>query len=60
VKPSDKFKNFFNFEWDPTEDTSIDINPIYNNKVEPKLLFGRGIIGGVDPKEQKRNARYVK
>jgi ATP-dependent RNA helicase DDX23/PRP28 len=29
LKPSEKFKNIFNFEWDSTEDTSIDYNPLY-------------------------------
>jgi ATP-dependent RNA helicase DDX23/PRP28 len=54
LKPSEKFKNIFNFEWDPSEDTSQDINPIYAKKHEPQLLFGRGFRGGVDIKEQKK------
>jgi ATP-dependent RNA helicase DDX23/PRP28 len=29
LKPSEKFKNIFNFEWDSSEDTSMDPNPIY-------------------------------
>ena len=29
IKPSEKFKNIFNFEWDTSEDTSFDINPLY-------------------------------
>lgn len=29
LKPSEKFKNIFNFEWDAIEDTSIDYNPLY-------------------------------
>ena len=28
MKPSDKFK--FNFDWDAGEDTSKDLNPLYN------------------------------
>lgn len=28
-KPSDKFK--FNFDWDSKDDTSKDLNPLYNN-----------------------------
>lgn len=28
-KPSDKFR--FNFEWDASEDTSRDLNPLYQN-----------------------------
>lgn len=33
LKPSEKFKNIFNFEWDATEDTSIDFNPLYMNRI---------------------------
>ena len=29
MQPSDKFK--FNFDWDAAEDTSKDLNPLYNN-----------------------------
>ncbi len=29
LKPSEKFKNIFNFEWDASEDTSVDTNPLY-------------------------------
>ena len=29
IQPSDKFK--FNFDWDAAEDTSKDLNPLYNN-----------------------------
>ena len=29
LKPSEKFKNIFNFEWDSSEDTSYDANPLY-------------------------------
>lgn len=53
LKPSEKFKNIFNFEWDTTEDTAIDYNPIYNHRMEANLLFGRGIKGGFDITEQK-------
>jgi len=42
IKPSEKFK--FVFAWDLSEDTSRDINPIYNNKVEVRPQFGRGFI----------------
>ena len=30
LRPSEKFKNIFNFEWADTEDTSYDINPLFN------------------------------
>lgn len=34
LKPSEKFKNIFNFDWDPIEDTSHDINPLYKNRLK--------------------------
>lgn len=37
LKPSEKFKNIFNFEWDATEDTS-DFNALYTNRVNLKAL----------------------
>lgn len=54
IKPSDKFKQVFNFDWDPTEDTSIDINPLYNQRHETKLLFGKGHLGGLDHDDDKK------
>ena len=70
LKPSEKFKNIFNFEWDESEDTSYDANPLYlsiNCKVfnflfryshrhEENLLFGRGLKAGIDIREQKKNS----
>lgn len=50
IKPSEKFK--FVFNWDLSEDTSRDINPLYNNKLDLRPMFGRGLIGGIDKKEQ--------
>ncbi|AFZ81122.1 DEAD box ATP-dependent RNA helicase family member protein [Theileria equi strain WA] len=59
-KPSEKFKTIFNFEWDESEDTTrFDNNPIYQNRPEPQLLFGRGFRAGIDVREQrKRNSFY--
>jgi len=59
VKPSEKFRNIFNFEWDASEDTSADINPIYSRKIEPQILFGKGIRAGIDLKDQKKQSSYV-
>lgn len=42
LKPSEKFKNIFNFDWDKADDTSTDYNPIYNSRLQTNLLFGRG------------------
>ena len=50
IKPSEKFK--FVFNWDLSEDTSRDTNPLYNNKLDLRPMFGRGLIGGIDKKEQ--------
>jgi len=54
-KPSEKFRNIFNFEWDVTEDTARgDSNPLYVKRVEPQLLFGRGYRAGIDIREQRK------
>uniref|UniRef100_A0A0G4HV88 RNA helicase n=1 Tax=Chromera velia CCMP2878 TaxID=1169474 RepID=A0A0G4HV88_9ALVE len=60
IKPSEKFKTVFTFDWDASEDTSRgDMNPLYQTKVEPQLLFGRGYRAGIDIREQrKQNAFY--
>uniref|UniRef100_A0AAY4ASP3 Probable ATP-dependent RNA helicase DDX23 n=1 Tax=Denticeps clupeoides TaxID=299321 RepID=A0AAY4ASP3_9TELE len=44
----------FVFEWDASEDTSIDYNPIYREKHQVQL-YGRGFIAGIDLKQQKRD-----
>ncbi|CDW80241.1 dead-box atp-dependent rna helicase 21-like [Stylonychia lemnae] len=54
IKPSDKFKQVFHFEWDASEDTSKDINPLYSQRHDPKLLFGKGFVGGVDHDFQRK------
>lgn len=52
LKPSEKFR--FNFDWDAGEDTSKDLNPLYNKTHEAALLFGRGMRAGIDRREQKK------
>ncbi|KAI3925937.1 hypothetical protein MKW98_028073 [Papaver atlanticum] len=52
IKPSQKFR--FTFDWDATEDTSRDLNSLYQNPHEAKLLFGRGFRAGMDRREQKK------
>ena len=42
LKPSEKFK--FSFDWDMNEDTSRDLNPLYQDRPESALLFGRGTV----------------
>uniref|UniRef100_A0A9J7Y3T9 Probable ATP-dependent RNA helicase DDX23 n=1 Tax=Cyprinus carpio carpio TaxID=630221 RepID=A0A9J7Y3T9_CYPCA len=44
----------FVFEWDASEDTSTDYNPIYKEKHQVQL-YGRGFIAGIDLKQQKRD-----
>ncbi|RZC62281.1 hypothetical protein C5167_024024 [Papaver somniferum] len=52
TKPSEKFR--FTFDWDATEDTSRDLNSLYQNPHEARLLFGRGFRAGMDRREQKK------
>ncbi|KAI3876413.1 hypothetical protein MKX03_024282 [Papaver bracteatum] len=52
AKPSDKFR--FSFDWEISEDTSRDINVLYQNPHESQLLFGRGFRAGIDRREQKK------
>lgn len=54
LKPSEKFR--FNFDWEAQDDTSKDLNPLYNNTHEAALLFGRGLRAGVDRREQMKAA----
>ncbi|KAJ6816393.1 DEAD-box ATP-dependent RNA helicase 21 [Iris pallida] len=59
IKPSEKFR--FSFDWENTEDTSRDMNSLYQNPHEARLLFGRGFLAGIDRREQKKQAaRYEK
>ena len=54
IRPSDKFR--FSFDWENTEDTSRDMNALYQNPHEAQPLFGRGFRAGVDRREQKKLA----
>ncbi|KVH95742.1 DEAD-box ATP-dependent RNA helicase 21 [Cynara cardunculus var. scolymus] len=54
IKPSEKFR--FSFDWENTEDTSRDMNILYQNPHEARLLFGRGFRAGMDRREQKKLA----
>ncbi|XP_059285626.1 DEAD-box ATP-dependent RNA helicase 21 isoform X1 [Lycium ferocissimum] len=54
IKPSEKFR--FSFDWENTEDTSRDMNALYQNPHEARLLFGRGFRAGMDRREQKKLA----
>nr|CAH8832950.1 unnamed protein product [Trichobilharzia regenti] len=43
----------FVFDWDAADDTSQDYNPLYKEKHQIQF-FGRGHIGGIDIKQQKK------
>eukprot|EP00375_Theileria_parva_P001229 XP_763900.1 small nuclear ribonucleoprotein [Theileria parva strain Muguga] len=59
LKPSEKFKTIFNFEWDESEDTTkFENNPIYQDRPEPQLLFGRGFRAGIDVREQRKKNNF--
>ena len=57
VKVTDKHR--FAFDWEASEDTSADVNPLYSKKHEAQLLFGRGLRAGIDMREQKKKSTYV-
>jgi hypothetical protein len=42
MKASEKFR--FNFDWDNKEDTSRDLNPLYNNLHRECHVFFRGCL----------------
>ncbi|ODM91926.1 putative ATP-dependent RNA helicase DDX23 [Orchesella cincta] len=44
----------FVFDWDATEDTSVDYNPIYKEKHQIQF-YGRGHVAGIDIKAQKKD-----
>ncbi|KAI5742827.1 hypothetical protein M8J77_011659 [Diaphorina citri] len=44
----------FVFDWDASEDTSVDYNSIYKERHQVQF-FGRGNIAGIDIKAQKRD-----
>lgn len=56
LPPSQKFK--FNFDWDASEDTMDVTNPLYANKIQSSLMFGRGFIAGTDRREQRKQMSF--
>lgn len=57
LKASERTK--FHFDWDKSEDTSRDLNPLYDRPHEATLLFGRGMRAGMDRREQKKVAAEI-
>ncbi|RHY02030.1 hypothetical protein DYB37_001527 [Aphanomyces astaci] len=58
LKASEKFSKNFQFDWEPTEDTSGELNPLYKRR-DVNLLFGRGYMAGVDMREQRKKNNFV-
>uniref|UniRef100_M4B334 RNA helicase n=1 Tax=Hyaloperonospora arabidopsidis (strain Emoy2) TaxID=559515 RepID=M4B334_HYAAE len=59
VKASEKFSKIFQFEWEASEDTSADLNPLYAKRMDVNLLFGRGYRAGVDMREQRKKNSFL-
>lgn len=60
LKTSEKFSKIFEFDWEPTEDTTRDdANPLYTSRVKINALFGRGYIAGIDPSEQRKRSNFL-
>lgn len=59
VKASEKFAKNYQFDWEATEDTSADLNPLYAKKLDVNLLFGRGYRAGVDLREQRKHNSFL-
>ncbi len=59
VKPSEKFKQVFQFEWDASDDTSKDSNSLYSKRANINALYGRGYIAGVDMREQRKGSVFM-
>ena len=60
VKPSEKFSKIFQFDWEASDDTSQDLNPIYSSRLSVQPLFGRGYIAGIDLQEQRKTNAFNK
>lgn len=54
TKNSEKFAKIFKMDWDTSEDTSADINPLYSSKSAVALGFGRGHQAGIDERAQRK------
>ncbi|OQS00209.1 DEAD/DEAH box RNA helicase [Thraustotheca clavata] len=58
IKASEKFAKNFQFEWDASDDTSTELNPLYKRR-EVNLLFGRGYMAGIDLREQRKRSNFI-
>ena len=58
-KTGSKFKQVFHFDWDASEDTSQDLNPLYQRRQQPQIAYGRGYQAGIDMREQRKKNKYM-
>jgi ATP-dependent RNA helicase DDX23/PRP28 len=59
MKPSEKFARIFQFDWEAGDDTSQDLNPLYQERANVALAFGRGYRAGIDMREQRKHNTYM-
>ncbi|TDH71795.1 hypothetical protein CCR75_009008 [Bremia lactucae] len=59
VKASEKFSKIFHFDWEASDDTSADLNPLYAQRMDVNLLYGRGYRAGVDMREQRKKNSFL-
>ena len=52
-------KSKFHFEWSSADDTSCDPYALYERRHESALLFGRGFVGGVDRRMQRKEQQAL-
>jgi len=48
----------FNFGWNAKDDTAVDTNDLYKERHQAAALYGRGFVGGVDRKEQRKKHTF--
>ncbi len=53
-KPKEMIKDFFVFDWKNTEDT-INEKKNYLPVMTPKIMFGKGMVGGMETKEDMKD-----
>ena len=50
LKHAEKLAKLFQMHWDPSEDTSVDVNPLYAARAAPSVMHGRRIVDAEDRK----------
>ena len=53
-KPKEMIKDFFVFDWKDTEDTTNE-KKNFLPKMTPKIMFGKGIVGGLENKDDMKD-----